>query len=165
MTTKVKPVPVTVHTITPHLTVQNSAAAIEFYKRTFGAQERYLLPMPDGRIGHAELTIGNSIVMVADEFPLAADEFPQLSYQAVRTRSGGPVGLALQVANVDETIERAVQAGAIVKEAVADRFWGYRAGTVIDPFGHKWTLLTRSEAVAPAEKNRRTRKVRWEEAA
>mgnify|MGYP001279724097 CR=1 FL=1 len=152
MTTKVKSVPVAVHTITPHLTVKNSAAAIEFYKRTFGAQERYLLPMPDGRIGHAELMIGNSIVMVADEFPLAAEEFPQLGYQAPRPRSGGPVGLALQVPNVDETIERAVQAGAIVKEAVADRIWGYRAGTGIDPFGHKWTLLTRSDAVEPDEK-------------
>jgi len=152
MTTKVKSIPDGYHTVTPYLIAKNAAQAIEFYQRAFGAQERDRLPMPDGRIGHAELLIGNSIVMLADEFPEHGSHSPQ-------TLNGSAVGFALYVENVDQAFQRAVDAGAIVKEALADKFWGDRAGTVVDPFGYKWTLLTHIEDVSLEEMKARMAKM------
>lgn len=157
MTTQVKSIPDGFHAVTPYLTVKNAAQAIEFYQRAFGARERYRLPMGD-RVGHAELQIGDSIVMLADEFP----DFGNLSPQSL---NGSPVGFALYVENVDSAFKRAVDAGATVKEAVDNKFWGDRAGTVIDPFGHKWTLLTHVEDVSPDEMKRRMEKMFCGEAA
>jgi len=147
-----KPVPDGYHTVTPYLTVRGAAKAIDFYKRAFGAQERGVLPMPGGKIGHAELMIGNSIVMLADEFPEMGNHSPE-------GLNGSPVGLALYVENVDEVFNRAVKAGATVKEPVSDKFWGDRVGSVTDPFGHKWTILTHKEEVSMDEMKKRMEKM------
>jgi len=147
-----KPIPDGYHSVTPYLIARNATQAIEFYKRAFGAQELGKLPMPDGKIGHAELRIGNSIVMLADEFP-------QMGSQSQQSLNGTAVGLALYVENVDEVFDRAVKAGATVKEPVADKFWGDRAGTLIDPFGHKWTVLTHQEDVSIPEMQKRMEKM------
>jgi PhnB protein len=152
MTIKAKPIPDGYHTMTPYLTVRGAAKAIEFYKRAFGAQQRGVLPMPDGRIGHAELMIGNSMIMLADEFPEHGNKSPE-------TLNGSPVGLAIYVENADEVFKRAVEAGATVKEDVSDKFWGDRAGSVTDPFGHKWTILTHKEDVSMEEMKKRMEKM------
>ena len=152
MKTKVKPIPDGFHAVTPYLIVNNAAKAIAFYECAFGAKERYRLPMGDGRIGHAELTIGNSIVMLADEFPEHGNQSPQ-------TLKGSPVGFALYVEDADKALQRAVDAGATVKEPVGDKFWGDRAGCVVDPFGHKWTLLTHIEDVSHDEMKKRMEKM------
>jgi PhnB protein len=145
---KTKFIPDGFHTVTPYLTVRDAARAIEFYMEAFGAEERVRMPMPDGKVGHAELQIGNSVIMLGDEFPQMGNKSPE-------TLHGSPVGLALYVKDVDEAFDRAVQAGATVKEAVDNKFWGDRAGSVIDPFGHQWTLLTHLEDVAPKEMKKR----------
>ena len=152
MTTKAKYIPDGFHTVTPYLTARNAAKAIEFYKRAFGAHERGVLAMPGGKIGHCELMIGNSVIMLADEFPEHGNKSPE-------ALNGSPVGLALYVENVDEAFERAVKAGATVKEPVSDKFWGDRAGSVTDPFGHKWTLLTHKEDVSFDEMKKRMEKM------
>jgi PhnB protein len=148
MRTNAKPIPDGFHRVTPYLTVRNASQAIEFYKRAFGAQERFRLPMPGGKVGHAELLIGNSIVMLADEFPEHGCQSPQ-------SVQGSPVGFAIYVDNADEAFERAVAEGATVKEPLEDKFYGDRAGTVIDPFGHKWSLMTHIEDVPPEEMKKR----------
>ncbi len=142
----------TVSTPSHPISVKNAAQAIEFYKRAFGAKERYRLPMPDGKVGHAEIMIGNSIVMLADECPQFGNQSPQSLH-------GSTVGFALYVENVDQSFQQAVQAGATVKEPVSDKFWGDRAGTAVDPFGHKWTLLTHIEDVQPEEMKKRMEKM------
>ncbi len=152
MNSKVKPIPDGFHTVTPYLTVRNAAQAIDFYQRAFGAEERFRMLMPDGKVAHAELLIGNSVMMLGDEFPQMGNQSPQ-------TLNGTPVGFALYVKNVDEAFARAVSAGATVKEPVDNKFWGDRAGSVIDPFGHKWTLLTHVEDVAPKEMKKRMDKM------
>lgn len=152
MTPKVKPLRDGYHTVTPYLTVRDAVKAIEFYTRAFGAQERGILPMPGGKIGHAELMIGNSMVMLADEFPEYGNQSPQ-------ALNGSPVGLAIYVENVDEVFNRAVKEGATVKEPVSDKFWGDRAGSVTDPFGHKWTILTHIEDVSLDEMKKRMEKM------
>jgi PhnB protein len=144
MKSNVKPIPDGFSTVTPYLTVRNAAKAIEFYQRAFGAHERYRMAMPDGKVAHAELKIGNSIIMLGDESPDLGNLSPD-------TLNGSTGGLALYLENVDEVFQRAVQAGATVKEAVSDKFWGDRAGTLVDPFGHKWTLLTHIEDVSPEQ--------------
>jgi len=145
---KTKSIPEGFHTLTPYLTVHNAAQAIDFYKRAFGANERFRLPMFDGKIGHAEMTLGDSIFMLSDECPEHGNEAPHAS-------QGAPVGLALYVHDVDAAFDKAVEAGASVKEPVEDKFWGDRAGTVTDPFGHKWTLLTHVEEVSAEEIKKR----------
>lgn len=152
MKTPVKPIPDGFHSITPYLTVKNAAQAIAFYERAFGAKERARMTMPDGKVGHAELMMGDSIIMLADEFPEYGNKSPQ-------TLQGSPVGLALYVEDVDRQFQQAVEAGATVKEAVADKFWGDRAGTLVDPFGHQWSLLTHVEDVSPAEMKARMDKM------
>ena len=148
MKKKPKYIPEGFHTVTTYLTVKDVKRAIDFYKRAFGARERVIMPMPDGKIGHAEVQIADSIIMLGEECPEHEAVSPQ-------TLEGSPVGLALYIENVDSAFNRAVEAGATVKEAVSDKFWGDRAGSLTDPFGHKWMLLTHVEDVSPAEMKER----------
>ncbi|MBW8883438.1 MAG: VOC family protein, partial [Planctomycetia bacterium] len=122
--------------------------AIDFYKRAFGAKERMRLPMPDGRIGHAEVEIGNSVVMLADEFP-------QMGVKSPVTIGGTPVGICLYVTDVDAVFKQAIAAGGKEEKPLQNQFYGDRSGTLIDPFGHKWTVATHIEDVPPEEINRR----------
>jgi PhnB protein len=148
MASNVKAKPDGYHSITPYLIIKGAAAAIEFYKQAFGATELLRMPQADGRIGHAELKIGDSVVMLADEYP---------EMQTVGPKSLGntPVGLLVYVPDADDTFEKAVSLGARVQKPLADQFYGDRNGTVEDPFGHKWTIATHVEDVAPEEMQRR----------
>src|SRR5262249_8486497 len=143
MSQKVKPVPDGFHTITPYLVIRDAAKAIDFYKKAFGAEEISRMPMPNGKIGHAELKIGNSKLCPGDEFP----GMPQ-SPQAL---GGSSTGLCLYVADADAVFNRAVAAGATVQMPLADMFWGDRYGKLIDPFGHQWSVATHKEDVPPEE--------------
>ena len=131
----VQAIPKGYHTITPFMTVRDAARAIEFYKQAFGAQERGVMKGPDGKVMHAELVIGDSIIMLADEFP----EFGSLSPQST---GGSGTGLHIYIEDVDSAFDRAVKAGATVEMPVADMFWGDRYGKLRDPFGHKWSIGT-----------------------
>ncbi len=148
MKTNVKHIPDGFHAVTPYLTVKDAQQAIEFYKRAFGARERMRMPAPDGKVVHAELQIADSIIMLGEECPEHGGVSPQ-------TLEGSPVTLALYVQDVDEVFNRAVNAGATVKEPVGDKFWGDRSGSLTDPFGHKWMLLTHIEDVPPQEMQKR----------
>jgi len=131
----VQAVPKDYHTITPYMTVRDAARAIEFYKQAFGAKEKGVMKGPDGKVMHAELVIGDSIIMLADEFP----EFGSLSPQST---GGSGTGLHIYIEDVDSAFDRAVKAGATVEMPVADMFWGDRYGKLRDPFGHKWSIGT-----------------------
>jgi len=131
----VQAIPKGYHTITPFMTVRDAARAIEFYKQAFGAKERGVMKGPEGKIMHAELVIGDSIIMLADEFP----EFGSLSPQST---GGSGTGLHIYIEDVDSAFDRAVKAGATVEMPVADMFWGDRYGKLRDPFGHKWSIGT-----------------------
>jgi PhnB protein len=131
----VKPVPDGYHTLTPFLTVRDAVKAIEFYKQAFGAEERGVAKGPDGKVMHAELKIGDSIIMLSDEFP----EFGSKSPEAI---GGSPMGLHIYLDGVDAAFDRAVKAGATVEMPVMDQFWGDRYGKLRDPFGHKWSIGT-----------------------
>ena len=148
MAAKVKPVPDGYHTVTPYLIIKGAAGALEFYKKAFGAEELYRMPQPDGRIGHAEIRIGNSRVMLADEFP-------EMGYRSPQSLGGSPVSILLYVKDVDAMAGKALAAGAKVIRPVQDQFYGDRSGTVLDPFGHFWTIATHIEDVAPEEMQRR----------
>jgi PhnB protein len=131
-------------TVTPYIIVKGGAAAIAFYEKAFGAVEQYRLAEPNGRIGHAEVKIGDSTIMLADESP----SFGALSPPTI---GGTPVNLHLYVEDVDTTIKRAEAAGAIVLRPPEDQFYGDRSGMIADPFGHHWHLATRIKVVSPAE--------------
>jgi uncharacterized glyoxalase superfamily protein PhnB len=131
----VQAIPKGYHTITPFMTVRDAARAIEFYKQAFGAKERGVMKGPEGKVMHAELVIGDSIIMLADEFP----EFGSLSPQST---GGSGTGLHIYIEDVDSAFDRAVKAGATVEMPVADMFWGDRYGKLRDPFGHKWSIGT-----------------------
>ena len=131
----VQAIPKGYHTITPFMTVRDAARAIEFYKQAFGAKEKGVMKGPDGKVMHAELVIGDSIIMMADEFP----EFGSLSPQST---GGSGTGLHIYIEDVDSAFDRAVKAGATVEMPVADMFWGDRYGKLHDPFGHKWSIGT-----------------------
>lgn len=145
---KVKPIPEGYHSMTPYLCVKGAAEAIEFYKKAFGARELMRMGGPGGKVGHAEIQIGDSRVMLADEFP----EMGFLSPQSV---GGSPVMLHLYVEDVDATADEAVKAGAKVTRPVADQFYGDRGGQLQDPFGHKWYVSTHKEDLSPEEIDRR----------
>lgn len=145
---KFKPVPAGFHAITPYLSVTDADAAIKFYKQVFGAEEVGRITMGGDTVGHAELQIGNSKLMLAQEMPDWGNKSPQ-------TLGGSPVTIALYVADVDATYQRALDAGATVVEAVKDQFYGDRAGSLTDPFGHKWHLLSHIEDVSFDEMQRR----------
>jgi len=146
MTTK--PIPDGYHTATPYLIVKDATRALSFYKEAFGARETYRLPAPGGKIGHAEIQIGDSRIMLADEFPEMGAVSPE-------SLGGSPVSLMLYVENVDEAASRAVKAGAKELRPVQDQFYGDRTGTYLDPFGHKWSIGTHKEDVSPEEVQRR----------
>jgi PhnB protein len=144
----VKAVPDGYYTVTPYLIVHDAAGALEFYKRAFGARELMRFPMPGGRIGHAEIKIGNSPIMLADEFP-------EMGARSAQSIGGSPVGLCLYVEDVDALTRQAVAAGATVVKPVEDQFYGDRSGTVKDPYGHQWTIATHKEDVPVEEMQRR----------
>jgi PhnB protein len=148
MAEKVKPVPDGYHTATPYLIVKGAAKAIEFYKQAFGAMEVERMEMPDGKIAHAEIKIGDSIIMLGDEAPQHGTRGP-------KSLGGSPCGLYLYVEDVDETFNRAVTAGATVTMEVKDQFYGDRNGSLVDPFGHTWYVATRKENLSMDEIQRR----------
>ena len=144
----VKPIPEGYHSVTPYLIIESAADAIEFYKQAFGAVELFRMPGPDGKIGHAEIKIGDSPIMLADAYP-------DMGYNGPKSLGGSPVSLMIYVEEVDPVFNRAVDAGATVKEAVSDKFYGDRMGTLIDPFGHVWHVATHKEDVSPTEMEKR----------
>ena len=139
-----KPIPEGYHTLTPYLAVENAAEAIEFYKRAFGAKELVRMDAPQGKIGHAELQIGDSRVMLSDPFP-------QSTVRPPKELGGTSASVFMYVEDVDEVVKQAVDAGATVTMEVADQFWGDRFGSVADPFGHTWSVATHVEDVSPEE--------------
>lgn len=145
-----KHVPEGHHSITPSLILADAAAAIEFYEKGLGAKELFRMSTPEGKVGHAQLLIGDSIVMVADEWPDWGAVSP-------KTLGGSAVGLHFYVEDSDSVFERAVAAGAEVMQPMTDQFYGDRSGSIIDPFGHRWTISTHVEDVAPEEMERRFR--------
>ena len=148
MKNKVKPIPEGYHTVTPYLIVAGAAAALEFYKKAFGATESMRMTGPGGKIGHAEIRIGDSHVMLADEVP-------EMGYRGPRSFGGSPVTILLYVEDVDATVDRAVAAGGKLVRPVKDQFYGDRSGGVEDPFGHVWYVATHIEDVSSEEmKNR-----------
>lgn len=146
----VKPIPDGYHTLTPYLTVKGASEAIAFYTRAFGAEELFRMAQPDGRIGHAEIRIGNSPIMLADEFPEMGNKSPG-------TLGGSPISLLIYVEDSDAIFARAVAAGATVLRPMADQFYGDRSGMVKDPFGHTWSISTHREDVSPDELERRAK--------
>ena len=145
----VKPIPEGYPAVTPYLVVQGANAAIEYYKKVFGATERMRMPAPGGRIGHAELTVGGSVIMLADEFP-------EMGHRGPKALGGTPVSVLLYVERVDEVFKRAVDAGAKPLRPVENQFYGDRLGTIEDPFGHVWSIATHVEDVSPEEMRRRS---------
>jgi PhnB protein len=143
-----KPIPNPSQPLAPYIIVRGAPAAIQFYRKAFGAKELFRLKEPSGKVGHAELSIGGACVMIADEYP----DFGALSPVAV---GGTPVALHLYVENVDEVVKNAVDAGATILQPLRDEFFGDRTASLSDPFGHKWHLATRKEEVSPEEMQRR----------
>jgi PhnB protein len=144
----VQPVPEGYPTVSPYLAVDGAAAAIDFYKDIFGATERMRMGGPDGKIGHAELSIGNSIVMLADEYP-------DMNHHSPKKYGGSPVTISVYVADVDDVAERAVAAGAKLTRPLENQFYGDRVCAIEDPFGHAWHIATHIEDVPPEEMERR----------
>jgi uncharacterized glyoxalase superfamily protein PhnB len=144
---KVKPIPEGCEGIIPHLVVQGGAKALDFYKRAFGAEEVSRMPAPDGRILHAELRIGSSLLYLADDFPeqCGGQSRHPLALQ------GTPATIHRYVTDVDGVIRKAEEAGATVKMPATDMFWGDRYGVVVDPFGHQWSFATRLKDLTPEE--------------
>jgi PhnB protein len=139
-----QPIPEGYHTVTPYLAVEDAAAAIEYYKKAFGAKERVRMDAPDGKIGHAELEIGDSLVMLSDPFPQGSTKPP-------KQLGGTSASVFLYVEDVDSVVQDAIDAGATITMPVENQFWGDRFGTVTDPFGHLWSIATHVEDVPPAE--------------
>jgi len=139
-----KPIPDGYHSVTPYLYVRGAAAAIEFWTRAFGAVEMLRLPGPNGVLMHGEVKIGDSILMFAEEMPEWGNKSPQ-------TLGGVTSGYCIYLPDVDAAFARAIAAGATVMRPVADQFYGDRSGTVIDPFGHVWTLATHTKDLTPEQ--------------
>ncbi len=140
----VQPVPEGYHALVPYLAVDDAAKAIEYYKTAFGAKERTRMDGPDGKIGHAELALGDSVVMLADPFPHASTTPPS---NAGTTTAA----IVMYVEDVDAVVTKAVDEGATITEEIADKFWGDRFGTITDPFGHVWSIGTHIEDVPQEE--------------
>src|SRR4051794_7434224 len=159
MNAKVKPIPAGHNSLTPYLIVKGAADAIEFYKRAFGAVTTMEpLMHPDGRVGHAELKIGDSLIMLADEFP-------EMDARGPETVGGSPVSLHLYVEDVDKTAIQLTSAGGKIKRPVRDQFYGDRTGSFVDPFGHIWHVATHIEDVSPQEISRRAAEAMKQQAA
>ena len=148
MPNKVKAIPDGYHAVTPYLAVKGAAEAIDFYKRAFGASEVMRFPQPDGRVGHAELQIGDSRVMLADEFP-------EMDFLSPQARGGSAVHLHVYVEDVDGVFKQALSAGAREVRPVQDQFYGDRLGTVADPYGHVWHVSTHKEDLSMEELQKR----------
>jgi PhnB protein len=143
-----KPIPDGYRTATPYLIVKGAAEAIEFYKRAFGATELLRMADPKGRVGHAEIRIGDSVIMLADEHP-------EIGHRGPRSLGGSSVSILLYLPDVDAVFERAIKAGARTARPVENQFYGDRSGTLEDPFGHVWTIATHVEDVPREELKRR----------
>jgi PhnB protein len=139
------------HAVTPYLACRDAARAIEFCKQAFGAAEVMRMPGPGGKIGHAEVKIGDSRIMLADEYP-------EMDFLGPQARGGTSVHLHVYVKDVDAMVERAVSAGARVLREVKDQFYGERSGSIQDPFGHVWHLATHKEELSKAEMRKRAEK-------
>ena len=148
MSTKVNPIPPGYHTITAHLSVNGAGKAIDFYKKAFGAEELMRVPGPGGKLMHAEVKIGDSILYLADEFPEMGGDCATRSPKAL---GGVSSVLHLYVADVDASFARAVSAGATAKMPLMDMFWGDRYGQLEDPFGHRWSMASHKEDLTPAQ--------------
>ncbi len=144
MSQTVQPIPEGMHSVTPHLVVDGAAAAIEFYKKAFGATEAARMPGPNGKLIHAMVKIGDSNVMLVDEFPEMGGTGP-------KALKGTPVTMHLYVRDADAVFNSAVAAGAEVRMPMADMFWGDRYGLVIDPFGHQWSIATHKRDLTPEQ--------------
>jgi len=140
----VKPIPDGYHSVTPYLYIKGAAEAIEFYKKAFNAVELLRMPGPDGKIGHAEIRIGNSPIMLTDEHP-------QMGAVGPKTLGGTSSSLMIYVEDVDAIFPQTVAAGATVVRHVQDQFYGDRSGTITDPFGHVWTISTHKEDLTPEQ--------------
>jgi PhnB protein len=144
----VNPIPSNYPRVTPYLSIAGAAAAIDFYTQVFGAVERGRMPGPNGTIGHAELEVGDSMIMLADESP-------EIGFRSPNAYGGSPVTIMVYVDDVDGVVGRAVQAGATVVRPVEDQFYGDRSGQFDDPFGHRWAVASHVEDVSPEEMERR----------
>jgi PhnB protein len=141
---KVKPIPDGYHNLTPYLIVDGAAKAIDFYKKVFGATEKMRMPAPGGKVGHAELTLGDSMIMLADEHP-------EMDHRGPHAYKGAAVSLMVYVPDVDATVKTALASGAKVVRPVENQFYGDRMGTIEDPFGHQWYVATHVEDVPQEE--------------
>lgn len=144
----VKPIPDGYPRVSAYLSVDGAERAIEFYKKVFGATERYRLPAPEGKIGHAELQLGDSVIMLADEYP-------EIDFLSPEKIGGTPVTLSVYCESVDDVFQAALDAGATELRPLKDEFYGDRIGQFRDPFGHRWSVATHIEDVSPEEMNRR----------
>ncbi len=148
----VQTTPAGYHSVTPYLIVDNAVKALEFYQKALNAKELFRLPITGSgkkqKIGHAEIKIGDSQLMLSDEYP-------EMDARSPKSLGGTPASFMIYVADVDKAFEQAIKAGAKAIQPVQDQFWGDRTGTLVDPFGHKWTLGTHVEDVPPQELQRR----------
>jgi PhnB protein len=144
---KVKPIPEGYHSVTPYLIIDGAAKAIDYYKKAFGASELFRMEH-QGKIGHAEIKIGDSPVMLADEQP-------SMGYVGPKSVGGTPVSLMIYVEDVDKIYKQAIASGGVELKALQDQFYGDRSGTLKDPFGHIWTVATHKEDVTPEEMDKR----------
>ena len=148
MSEKMNPIPEGYKGATPYLCVSGAASAIDFYKQAFGATETMRIADPSGKIGHAEIKIGEAPIMLADEFP-------EMGFRSPQSLGGSPVTIHLYVEDVDTVVSQAATAGAKVVRPVEDKFYGDRAGQLEDPFGHAWYIATHKEDIAPEEIQKR----------
>jgi PhnB protein len=146
----VKTIPEGYHSVTPYLIITGAAEAIDYYKKAFGATELMRMPAPGGKIGHAEIKIGDSPIMLADEFP-------EMGHKSPQTLGGSPVSIMIYVEDVDTVFDQAVAAGGKVQRPVKDQFYGDRSGSLEDPFGHLWHVATHKEDLSAEEMERRAK--------
>jgi len=149
MAVSAKPIPEGFHSIQPGLVVRDAAKAIDFYKKALGAQELVRMPGPDGKIMHAELKIGDSVIFLSEEMPMPG------AVKSPQALGGSTCTLNVYVPNVDEQFKQAIAAGAKESMPVADQFWGDRYGSLVDPFGHSWGIATHKEDLSPKEMGER----------
>jgi PhnB protein len=145
---KVTPIPDGYHSVTPYLIVDGASDAIAFYAKVFGTKERMRMPMPGGKVGHAEVDLGDSVIMLADEFP-------DMGIRGPKTLGGSPVNIHIYVDDVDSVFQGAIEAGSKVLQPLEDKFYGDRAGQLEDPFGHIWSVATHVEDVPEEEMAKR----------
>ncbi len=143
----VKPIPNGYHSVTPYLIIKGAGDAIEYYKKAFGATELFRMAH-EGKVGHAEIKIGDSPIMLADEHP-------DMGYVGPKTLGGTPVSIMIYVEDVDSVFNQAIAAGGVQNKPLQDQFYGDRSGTLTDPFGHVWTVATHKEDVTPEEMDKR----------